>query len=196
MAGRVIDIDQARAGEILPVEYLALVDSNKPRETSAAIQAVYLDGRHHAGEVAKFHDTTMGEPERKSDTDILSDVDKRILKTLGVDADDPVYAKHGLLSHLRDEVKDMIESTPGQSKQYSKYLYNLEKRLAKKSEETMDVSDVTGRMSKRERGVKASQMAIESHTYPAEKATKFRKEVLATSLFPNLYNRKTLLRSM
>jgi len=196
MAGRLVDSDRVKEGEIVPIGYLALVDANKPRETAAAIQAVYLDRRQQAGEVAEFRDMTMGEPEQKRGESGFTEAERRILAELGVEEpDDPVYMRPDMRAHLQEEIRLAVESRPGMSKQYSKYLFKLADKLSEKSEQKLEISDVPRRMSQRERGVKASQMAIE-HKYPAEPKEKLRKEILANSLFPSIYNRKNLMRAM
>jgi len=198
MSGRLVDSNNVKPGETMPVEYLALVDSNKPRETAAAIQAVYLDRRNQAGEVAQFHDTTMGEPERKSDEDILNEVDKRILKTVFNISEKAIKSgEEGSPEQLKSElVEYSVKNPTGMTKEYSEYLYKLEKRLGEKSKERLEISDVPRRMTARERGMKAKQMAIGEHKYPAEPAEKLRKEILATSLFPSIHTHKKLVRGM
>ena len=195
MAGRLVDSSDVKAGEILPVEYLSLVDSNKPLETSAAIQAVYLDRRQQGGHAATFHDTTIGGKSDAVSSDILNEVDKRMLKTI-FNISEKELNEYSAEDLKREMIDYSLDNPTGMSKEYSRYLYNLEKRLGVTSKERLEVSDVTRRMSQRERGMKASQMAIEKHVYAAEPAEKLRKDILATSLFPNIYNRRNLMRAL
>ena len=86
------------------------------------------------------------------------------------------------------------KETPGQSESLSKYLEKLperEKRMMKYRESAFEGG------GRRKRKVEMGKNTEgDSHMYPAKDALKLRKEVLGLSLFPNLYNKNTLLAGM
>lgn len=125
MSGRLVNSARVKKGEILPVQYVSLAEGNKPGETAAEIESVYLDYNKKRDFSGEFRDTVLGNAD-----------------------------------HERGG------------------------------------KDLPSRMSMREQGVPAKEMNSADHFYEAEPSNKFRKEILSASLFPNLYNRSNLLKSM
>lgn len=82
---------------------------------------------------------------------------------------------------------------PGMSKSMSGFLENLPEKEAEKRKRRDEPFP-----ARRGQGGALGIPALKgkAHEYPAEPYDKLREEVLKVSLFPNLYNKKTLLRGM
>lgn len=84
--------------------------------------------------------------------------------------------------------------TPGRSKDLSKYLAKLPSREKAMMESRSEPFSGRGRRGRKLEIAKHKEG--DTHEYPAKDADALRKEILSVSLFPNLYNRSTLLRGM
>lgn len=202
MSGRVIDFDFVKEGEVLPVEYIALVESNKPTETSAQIQAVYLDSRNMKGQLRVSDDERIVHAPSKDVSEEL--VEGKANKEIGMTKLDLFNLIEESKSWLpRNEYVEILQSyglpdLPLSSDAFKRKLMNISGReKALREEFERKAVEYGGRM----KGMGKREMKKElgdrkTHQYPAKNADALRKEVLSMSLFPNLYNRKNLLKTM
>jgi len=71
MSGRITDSKRVKKGELLPIEFIALVDANKPMETAASIQSQFLERKSQEKNI-KHHYEMEVDPSNKLRADILS----------------------------------------------------------------------------------------------------------------------------
>jgi hypothetical protein len=195
MSGRLVD-DDVKMGEVLPIELIALTESNKPLETSATIQSVYLVAQKAKKGLEVDDEERMVKP-----TMMVEDYTSS-LGAGGVsrgDVHDLILEAKGWLP--REEYLAMLREyglpdLPPMSAAFRRHLMGLpekERQIREALEKRLlEHRPMRGAGKKRstmiERGV--------GHHYPAEDARMLRANILSNSLFPNLHNKKTLLRSM
>lgn len=167
MSGRVVDSDYVKPGEILPVSFVALTEQNNPTENSAQIQAEYLERR-------KMRGLASEQPEMMKPT-----------------SEPHLYGGRG--RSPSPPPSRVGKERVGMSKALSGFLERLPSKEQEKREEQDRPFPARGH-KKGHLGVPVGEK--KAHNYPAKSADALRKDVLSLSLFPNLYNRSTLLRGM
>ena len=166
MSGRVTDSDYVKPGEVLPVNYIVLTDENSSTKPVASIQAEYLQRRRMRGYAAQH-------------PDIMN----------------PTV--HQTLSRGRDRSASppsrLGKERVGMSKAFSGYLESLPAKEQEKRER-QDVPFPGKVDRKAQLGVLSGPR--QPHNYAAKNRDTLRKDILSVSLFPNLYNHKSLLAGM
>ena len=195
MSGRVVDSDFVKSGELVPLSYISLTEQNNPRENAAAIQAEYLE-RREMRDLAVERPMMMapvvesGVP--MSERSVAKDMKNLELYNLIEESKGwlprseylEILAEHGLpdLPSSSDAFKRMLMNMPGKEKALRE---EFERRA---------VEHGVGRKLREAPAKEAARRLV--HTYPAASADALRKQILSVSLFPNLYNKKTLLAGM